>query len=355
MGYFKELTSPSCKWLVSLHINVMQVSRPDLVALGTIPNLLVLGLFQDYIRPYANRFDERVLLSWVEMIRVTGSTAFKSLRVLELTGLKSLGLDVFHYLECFPSICSIIVTEHDPFTSSQREHWRSMAHKSGFKERHVTMSDKFNCTYVNSILRETRDIHASLATSNHDPSICEGFPIAEFEIGCDEPGKNPFRRFEDWRDFTMWFDSARDKSWKSPEPEVTIHDPPGKQTLKRNRKRCRSDPTHKAQIAPPDGREGTEEVFHPQPNAAAFGNHPTEPKGATSIPLATDCRQRKIDEQESTNTTSRDDDFDPVDTEEPTCKRVLRRRPAGQGHMKDLNGVLAELGGVSRPDKRRDT
>lgn len=153
--YFTGVTSESTSWLTCLRVSPQQMSTTDLVAIHNIVNLAVLDLSDGQLTPVTGspRFDERVFRSWADLAR--SGQAFQHLRVILFGWQDTLSDWIFKYLDDFPSLCRVLITDCPRMHQRNRGAWEPIAQAAGWEARHAKRSAKDLRPVVQGWKRET--------------------------------------------------------------------------------------------------------------------------------------------------------------------------------------------------------
>ncbi|KAL9107149.1 MAG: hypothetical protein Q9227_007929 [Pyrenula ochraceoflavens] len=138
----------STAYLVALRIAPKATSVADLVALAKIKNLAVLeltdpppGLIPEESR---SMFDERIMRAWAEMaVESRQGRAFRELRVLLLGRQHEVsGRWLFKYLQRFPKLGRIVLTDCEGLHQRNRAEWEELGKEHGWRARSAKKSVK---------------------------------------------------------------------------------------------------------------------------------------------------------------------------------------------------------------------
>lgn len=129
-------------WLTCLRISPKFTLTPDLVAISKIRNLAVLDLSDGQVTIYnkVSLFEERIMRTWAEL--AISENAFRHLRVLLLGWQENVSTWLFKYLEQFPSLTYIILTDCPKMHQRNRVEWEPIAKQYGWEARSAKKSVK---------------------------------------------------------------------------------------------------------------------------------------------------------------------------------------------------------------------
>ena len=219
--YYKGLTSPSLSFMTCLRVSPRAISVPDLVQVSTIPNLALLDLTNSHlIEPDVTHFDERLMRSWAALARSRNS--FRHLRVLMVAFQESLGSWLFKYLDAFPSMCHVIVTDCRNINQKNKSEWNEEAVRYGWEARHGKRSaktlkplldDGMGQFYVGSttgVYYHSQELFEQLCASGK-PEVLGRLPVLECLLGSPKVWTHILDEFPGTR--TVWFDNVKTREW----------------------------------------------------------------------------------------------------------------------------------------------
>lgn len=133
VDYYRGLNDPDWRWHVCLRISPKQVSVPDLITLSALQNLSVLDLSdgQLYIENRESTFDHRVLRTWSEA--AISGRAFRNLRVLVLGWQEKVDVWMFEYLNEFPKLNLVILSNCRQLHHKNHKDWENLAWSQGWE------------------------------------------------------------------------------------------------------------------------------------------------------------------------------------------------------------------------------
>lgn len=191
-NYFHGLTSPDLKWHTCLRISPKQMAISDLVALAHVRNLAVLDLSDGQITVdhRFSSFDERVMRTWADLAR--SGAGFQHVRVLMFGWQENLSSWLFHYVEDFPSLCHVILTDCPLMHQRNRSDWETLARDHGWEARHSKKSAKslrpiigenqFRFGAVSGAYYDTHELCTDLAHKKRS-GLVGNLPVLECWIG----------------------------------------------------------------------------------------------------------------------------------------------------------------------------
>ena len=179
-------------WLTCLRISPKETRVPDLVSLGNIPNLAVLDLSdgQVAIDTKVSSFDERVMRTWAELAQSSGK--LKQLRVILLGWQEHLSVWLFKYLNRFPLLRQVVITDCPKIHQKNRKEWEPFATEKGWAARHSKRSAKslrpilnepgFHVGAVSGVLSSRQESPARVNDTSSTRSEVPR-PVLEFWLG----------------------------------------------------------------------------------------------------------------------------------------------------------------------------
>lgn len=217
--YFATLTSLSPNWLTCVRITPSSIDRSDLVRMAQLQNIAVLDLSDDIsVDNSGTQIDERIFRTWTEMAKE--GKAFKHVRVILMRGQKDVSTWLFKYLDDFPSLCFIVLTDCRLIHQKNRADWTDRAGTYGWEARHAKKSarslrslidDKnFYLGAVSGCYYHTKEAFDELA-SKKKSKIPERLPMVEVWIGKPKPWLHLIEEFPGTR--TVWFDNVKTKEY----------------------------------------------------------------------------------------------------------------------------------------------
>ncbi|KAL9624584.1 MAG: hypothetical protein Q9160_001249 [Pyrenula sp. 1 TL-2023] len=220
LDYFTGLNSASLSYLVALRIAPRFTQVSDLIRLSAIQNLAVLDLSDPHNtidRPLST-FDERMLRAWVEMACPSNAKEmprFQNLRVLLLGWQDYLDYWLFKYLNAFPQLCHVIVTDCRRMHNRNKSLWLPQVQKYGWEPRSAKRSAKslrpiINETgdsllgHVSGLVYESEDNLGNLLNENKADMQRKRKPVVEMWLNRPRPWAHIVDEFPGTR--TVWFD-----------------------------------------------------------------------------------------------------------------------------------------------------
>ena len=219
IDYFAALDSESVKWLSCLRIAPSNIDRSDLVRISQLQNLAVLDL-SDHpsIDSSGTQVDERIFKTWAEMAKA--GQAFKHVRVILMRGQADVSTWLFKYLDIFPSLCFLVLSDCRLIHQKNRADWTDQAGAYGWEARHSKKSAKslrgliddknFYLGAVSGCYYHTKEAFDQLATKKKS-KIAERLPVVEVWIGKPKPWLHLIEEFPGTR--TVWFDNVKTKEY----------------------------------------------------------------------------------------------------------------------------------------------
>lgn len=213
--YFAGLDSEVPIWLTCLRVNPGQLDRSDLIRIAQLRNLVVLDLSDDMsMDSKGTQIDERVFKTWAEMAQE--GQAFKHLRALLLRGQAEVSGWIFNYLDHFPSLCFVVVSDCSQMHQKNRWEWIDQATSSGWEARHAKKSAKslrsliddrnFYLGAVSGCYYHTKEAFDELANQKKS-KLTDRVPVVEVWIGKPKPWLHLIEEFPGTR--TVWFDNTK--------------------------------------------------------------------------------------------------------------------------------------------------
>jgi hypothetical protein len=261
--YYKGITSVDIEWFTCLRLAPRQISVADVIRIANIKNLAVLDLSDgNATEASAIAIDERVFKTWSEL-SVKG--AFKHLRVLMLGWQEDLSKWIFKYLDTFPSLCHILVTDCLKIHQRNRSYWEVEAAKYGWLARSAKQSAKslrpllddknFYLGAVSGCYYNSQELFDQLATEKK-PEVSTSLPVLECWLGSPRIWAHVVEEYPGTR--TVWLDNVKVKSLQTknaqePEhrdqnkrgrsletPTKELRSPPSKRTIAKRKTKERS-------------------------------------------------------------------------------------------------------------------
>jgi hypothetical protein len=239
--YYKGITSVDLKWLTCLRIAPREIPVADVIRVANIKNLAVLDLSDgNATEASAIPIDERVFKTWSELA-VKG--AFNYLRVLMLGWQEDSSKWIFKYLDTFPSLCYILVTDSLKIHQRNRSEWEVEAAKYGWLARSAKQSAKslrpllddknFYLGSVSGCYYSSQELFDQLATDKK-PDIVTRLPMMECWLGSPKVWTHVVEAYPGTR--TVWFDNVKIKSSRVNNAQVkTAQEPEPRDQNKRSR------------------------------------------------------------------------------------------------------------------------
>lgn len=266
--YYKGISSVDVKWFTCLRVAPREIPLADVIRIADIKNLAVLDLSDgNATEASALAIDERVFKTWSELA-VKG--AFKHLRVLMLGWQEGISTWIFKYINNFPSLCYILVTDSLNIHQRNRPNWEVEAAQYGWLARPAKRSAKslrplldeksFHLGAVSGCYSSSQELFDQLAMEK-DPDMRTRLPVLECWLGSPRIWTHVVEEYPGTR--TVWFDNVKIKSSKINHPQVNagqktdprdqnkrsrgletptkeLHSPPSKRTVSRRKSRVRS-------------------------------------------------------------------------------------------------------------------
>ena len=211
LEYFKGINSPHSKWLACLRIAPRQISAADLVRISSIKNLTVLDLSDGQTTDDCiSTLDERVFKSWAELAESDG--AFRHLRVLMLGWQELLSKWIFRYLDSFPSLCCLLVTDSPKIHQRNRPYWEEEATTNGWTAQSAKKSAKrlgpllddknFYLGAISGCYYKAQELYEQGFTDKGS-EFPSGLPILECSLGTPKGWTHVVEEYPGTR--TVWF------------------------------------------------------------------------------------------------------------------------------------------------------
>lgn len=247
IDYYTGLNSASLSYLVALRIAPRFTQVSDLIRLSAIQNLAVLDLSDPHntIDRALSTFDERVLRAWAELACSSSAQEmprFQNLRVLLLGWQDDLDYWLFQYLDAFPQLCHVIVTDCRRMQNRNKPLWLAQVQKYGWEPRSAKKSAKSLRPIidekgdsllgrVSGLVYESEESLGRLLGRSKENIESERKPVAEMWLNHPRPWVHVVDEFPGTR--TVWFDrinNLQDTSHKdslySKGPSPVAHDHP---------------------------------------------------------------------------------------------------------------------------------
>ena len=216
-NYYKGIGSVSVKWFTCLRVAPREIPLADVIRIADIRNLAVLDLSDgNATETSAMAIDERVFKAWSELA-VQG--AFKHLRVLLLGWQEGVSKCIFKYINNFPSLCYLLVTDSPNIRQRNRSNWEAEAAKHGWLARSAKRSAKslrplldekaFYPGAVSGCYYSSQELYDQLAAEKN-PDTRTRRPILECWIGNPRIWTHVVEEYPGTR--TVWFDNTKIKS-----------------------------------------------------------------------------------------------------------------------------------------------
>src|SRR2546423_8545800 len=212
--YYKGVASADVKWLTCLRLAPREVPVAEVIRLANINNLAVLDLSDGRANESsATAIDERVFKTWSELA-IEG--AFMHLRVLMLGWQEAISKWIFQYLDAFPSLRHIFVTDSSMIHQRNRSYWEVEAAKYGWLARSAKQSAKslrpllddkdFCFGAVSGCCYGSQELFDVLAKENK-PDVARRLPILECWLGSPRIWAHIVEEYPGTR--TVWFDKVK--------------------------------------------------------------------------------------------------------------------------------------------------
>lgn len=234
--YYRGITSIDIKWFTCLRLAPRQVSVADVIRIANVKNLAVLDLSDgNATEASAVALDERVFKTWSELA-VKG--AFKHLRVLMLGWQEDISSWIFKYLDTFPSLCHVLITDSLKIHQRSRSDWEVEAAKYGWLARSAKQGAKslrpllddksFYLGAVSGCYYNSQELFDQLATDKK-PEVAGRLPVLECWLASPRLWTHVVDEYPGPR--TVWFDNVKTKSAQV----RNAHKPESRDQNKRNR------------------------------------------------------------------------------------------------------------------------
>lgn len=216
--YFRGFNSARTSWLTCLRLASRQIAIADVIRVASIKNLAVLDLSDGHVTEASSpAVDERIFRTWAELAVTEG--AFRHLRVLMLGWQDVLSKWIFKYLDSFPSLCCLLVTDSLKMHQKNRSYWEEEAARYGWVARSAKKSAKslkailddksFHSAAVSGTYYDTQELFQQLA-SDKKPKVASRLPVLECWLGSPKRWLHVVEEFPGTR--TVWFDNVKIKS-----------------------------------------------------------------------------------------------------------------------------------------------
>ncbi|KAJ9638094.1 uncharacterized protein PV06_04923 [Exophiala oligosperma] len=237
--YFTGITSNDLNWLACLRVSPKQMSATDMVSIHKVTNLVVLDLSDGQIS-LDNRtspFDERIMRSWAELAEA--GQAFQLLRVILFGWQEHICKWLFKYVDVFPSLCHVIVTDCPRMHQRNRREWEPFSTAAGWDARHAKRSAKdlrpivergeAGKGYVCGFYDESQSVYEDLVHPRR-PDLVERLPLLDTEIGTPRQWRHIVDDFPSTR--TILFDNIKTKAWEEEGKNPHVVDIPQSKRLR---------------------------------------------------------------------------------------------------------------------------
>jgi hypothetical protein len=230
--YFRGLSPENASWWTCLRISPKETRVADLVSVSNISNLALLDLSdgQVTIDTKVSSFNERVMRTWAELAKTAG--AFRELQVLLLGWQEHVSSWLFQYLQHFPKLRYVVLTDCPLLHQKNRKEWEPDAADCGWEARHAKRSAKT----LKPILKE-KDFHFGAVSGllYLDEQVTMTRPVLETWLGNPRPWTHIVEDFPSTR--TIFFERSATadplkRSNVSDERTAETRSPPAKRTLK---------------------------------------------------------------------------------------------------------------------------
>ena len=234
--YLRGITSERFSWMTCLRISPKEQRVSDLVSLASISNLAVLDLSdgQVAIDTKVSSFDERVLRAWAELAERQGQ--LRHLRVILLGWQEHVSpVWLFKYLNQFPSLRKVILTDCPRMHQKNRKDWETIALNQGWEARRGKRSAKslrpilneqgFHMGAVSGLLFSDQEI--SSRTSSVDATVNHlTKPVLECWLGAPRAWTHILDDFPSTR--TIFFDRMEGQTPSADDGEASVSKDPVK-------------------------------------------------------------------------------------------------------------------------------
>lgn len=186
----------------------------DVIRIANISNLAVLDLSDGNANEASGMaVDERVFRTWSEL---AGKGAFRYLRVLMLGWQEDISNWMFRYLDTFPSLCYILVTDSPRIHQRNRSSWEVQAAQHGWLARSAKQSAKslrpllddkdFYFGAVSGCYYTNQELFDQLAPDKQSEDITR-LPVLECWLGSPRIWTHVVEEYPGTR--TVWFDNIK--------------------------------------------------------------------------------------------------------------------------------------------------
>jgi hypothetical protein len=228
--YFRGLSPKDPSWWTCLRISPKETRVADLVPVSNISNLALLDLSdgQVTIDTKVSVFNERVMRTWAELVSTAG--AFEELQILLLGWQEHVSTWLFQYLQHFPKLRYVVLTDCPLLHQKNRKEWEPKALLWGWEARHAKRSAK----RLKPCLME-KDFHSGAVSGllYPDEQMQIERPVLEMWLGNPRPWTHIVDDFPSTR--TIFFErSSRADALKrmADERPAETRSPPAKRMLK---------------------------------------------------------------------------------------------------------------------------
>ena len=215
--YYKGISSGDVKWSTCLRIAPREIPMADVIRIANIKNLAVLDLSDGRANETsAMAIDERVFKTW-SSFALEG--AFTHLRVLMLGWQEDISKWIFKYIDAFPSLCHMLVTDCLKVHQRNRSDWEVEAAKYGWLARSAKQSAKslrpilddknFYHGTVSGCYYNSQETFDQLATDKK-PNVPTRLPVLECWLGSPRIWTHVVEEYPGTR--TVWFDNVKVRS-----------------------------------------------------------------------------------------------------------------------------------------------
>lgn len=197
-----------------------QLTPVDIVSIHTITNLVVLDLSdgQATIDNAFSKFDERIMRSWADL--AASGQAFQHLRVMMFGWQDNLSTWIFKYVDRFPSLCHIIITDCYQMHQRNRGDWEPISQAAGWEARHAKRSAKslrpiigdrdFYFGSVSGCYYDSLELFSSLGHPRR-PDLLDRLPALEVWLGTPRQWSHIVDDFPSTR--TIFFENTKTNAW----------------------------------------------------------------------------------------------------------------------------------------------
>ena len=220
--YVHGIDSTDLSWLTCLRISPKETRVADLVSLHQLSNLGVLDLSdgQITIDTKVSSFDERVMRTWAELAEAKKS--FQYLQVLLLGWQEHVSMWLLKYLNSFPSLRQVVLTDCPNIHQKNRRNWEAGFLECGWEARRAKKSAKslrpvfnepgFHVGAVSGLLYLETNTPSS--EYEKDDSSRAGKPVLECWLGTPKTWTHILDDFPGTR--TIFFDRVQMSSEVAP-------------------------------------------------------------------------------------------------------------------------------------------